>query len=1215
MSTRRPRVKAAVIFKPRRPQASANEKPIVTESNVEQKPLSGSSSQSSSVEPNNSNRDIEENESIVFETKPDVKPSLISEKTSENASPSHHVNKANQSHALDDVVDSLENKPPDASPSKVVSKPSPNLNAASTPFRRISAPPVNIVNRRKSLIAANDNNRTPSYGSSPKYMKSPSYSFVRDPMSAPKEPKSSANQSPLHPHSAKPSNNIDDEIFSPAPVENDECFKSPPFMSPIYTRRIDPSMSPFHDIYGDDFTKSPSSQMPNNTKIRQRIRPTPCFLASRRNSIQGSSGLGGASESEDEQNRRQRHYSTSSNHSSYNPSTTPQHQRNYFGLNKVPSRVRTESYSSTISDHIPFSKSKRSHRSEEYQRVANAKREFNQRLNGKPPDKSRLTMYDLIYYNPLTNPMSKPAGKGDKNGDNASVSSAKTSQSKSSGSVKSESSTGLGVKTEMGENTDGVTGPVPQLKLDANGEIILDEKSLVIETTGDKEAREILANSDVVYDDEFSGTSGFYKRQKRTRDWLPLETLKFYKSLQTIGTDFSCMLQLFPNRSRRDLKLKFKKEEKHNMALINKALMHPKEFNVDELKLQFDKEDYEIEQKKQEWAELRKKMTTERKVQINASRRRNPNRQISRSMRNLTDGDAIYENEFVALPPKSKKPNRKRKSTPELIDDAVLKNVPNVYDPLTLNHNNNHVENVDSLPHHTYATHKLPSFTEMISSRKTSEVQPNSSHESNSDTTPIVVTTDKEDRVSNLAVESNGTYAADEDSVHAIDLSMNSSSLVIHSENNSHENDAIDEHIANGDDDVPVVVENASIDQYIAKNPNLTYKGSGDIMNMDIIFENVSIEEDVTIGTTSVTNVASTDAPKVTETDETSNNMVKIDGIQYEIITLENSDKATCDEAKKDIDQLTSDKMEHLQTSEIVEEVVEDMVEVSTMGLIGEESYDDGGNYMYNSNEVVIMACSNLGDGVEIDGVETIEEITESSEIIVEHELPGDQSTDQTTVIVDECDNKSSIIVPLSNVDSTISTEENDTKSPNNHTIKVLKEETEQQSVATVKPIENKSATERKRRPKVVPVLANNKRSKRPSPNSTKMIDTIKIESVPSSEIQSDSRIIEQPSNLDPQQIEQTVHNDNEEQTTSNDQLDNHIQNTETDTENDNDADNQERNVMDSLVVVESQDPNDPSRTIHEVYVIDPETNEISDKPLDLEPHVIDSIRLSLSMA
>lgn len=53
------------------------------------------------------------------------------------------------------------------------------------------------------------------------------------------------------------------------------------------------------------------------------------------------------------------------------------------------------------------------------------------------------------------------------------------------------------------------------------------------------------------------------------------------------------------------------------MALINKALLHPKEFNVEELKFQFDKEDEEIETKKQEWTELRKRIVSERKYVSN----------------------------------------------------------------------------------------------------------------------------------------------------------------------------------------------------------------------------------------------------------------------------------------------------------------------------------------------------------------------------------------------------------------------------------------------------------------------------------------------------------------------------------------------------------------------------------------------------------------------
>lgn len=203
--------------------------------------------------------------------------------------------------------------------------------------------------------------------------------------------------------------------------------------------------------------------------------------------------------------RRQRHYSTSSNYSVYTQPNTPQPQRSMSG--KKISRIRTESICSNMSDTSSVRdfnmKQKRAMKSEELQRMSIAKREFNQKLSGKPPDKNRLTMYDLIYYNPTTNPMRKPGMKNETRGDSASVASVRTTLSR--GSVKSE----LSVKAERSEVTVEQNMPVPQLKLGPNGEIVLDEKSLIIETTGDKEAREALANSDVIYDDEFSGSKFF----------------------------------------------------------------------------------------------------------------------------------------------------------------------------------------------------------------------------------------------------------------------------------------------------------------------------------------------------------------------------------------------------------------------------------------------------------------------------------------------------------------------------------------------------------------------------------------------------------------------------------------------------------------------------------------------------------------------------------
>lgn len=106
-------------------------------------------------------------------------------------------------------------------------------------------------------------------------------------------------------------------------------------------------------------------------------------------------------------------------------------------------------------------------------------------------------MYDMIYYNPITNPLKNPAAKPNDLKDRRSSSAASSVHSAVSiRSIKSEAKTDDSIETEM---------PVPQLKLGPNGEIVLDEKSLVIETTGDKEARETLAHADIVYDDEFSG--------------------------------------------------------------------------------------------------------------------------------------------------------------------------------------------------------------------------------------------------------------------------------------------------------------------------------------------------------------------------------------------------------------------------------------------------------------------------------------------------------------------------------------------------------------------------------------------------------------------------------------------------------------------------------------------------------------------------------------
>lgn len=133
------------------------------------------------------------------------------------------------------------------------------------------------------------------------------------------------------------------------------------------------------------------------------------------------------------------------------------------------------------------------------------------------------------------------------------------------------------------ENVDEPTAmPVPQVKVGPDGQLIIDEQSLVIEQTGAKKGREALANSEVVVDEGRIG-NGFYKRPRKTKEWPKWETLRFYTALNTIGTDFLLMQSLFPNRTRQEIKLKFKKEEKANKPLVEKALKYHQEFDTDAL--------------------------------------------------------------------------------------------------------------------------------------------------------------------------------------------------------------------------------------------------------------------------------------------------------------------------------------------------------------------------------------------------------------------------------------------------------------------------------------------------------------------------------------------------------------------------------------------------------------------------------------------------------
>lgn len=277
---------------------------------------------------------------------------------------------------------------------------------------------------------------------------------------------------------------------------------------------------------------------------------------------------------------------------------------------KTYKRIKTESACSTISNSNENSVrlepelppktrdfntviQRKCRRTEQSNKMAEARRNFVNKFRNKEPDKHKLTMLDLIFYNPTTKPMSQKPER---------VNTSKSIEENTTAECDAES-----VESDEENNV-----PAPQIKIGANGEIVVDEQSLVIENKQTKKDRENLQNSEVI-DGDFDTGYGVYKRAKRSKDWSKEDTLFFYKALNTLGTDFSLMVQLFPGRSRRELKMKFKKEEKINHVLVDKALTRPLQFNIKELK-----EEVKMRQKMKELERIEKE---ERIKQLQAQKK------------------------------------------------------------------------------------------------------------------------------------------------------------------------------------------------------------------------------------------------------------------------------------------------------------------------------------------------------------------------------------------------------------------------------------------------------------------------------------------------------------------------------------------------------------------------------------------------------------------
>ncbi|ODV87027.1 hypothetical protein CANARDRAFT_16516, partial [[Candida] arabinofermentans NRRL YB-2248] len=124
-----------------------------------------------------------------------------------------------------------------------------------------------------------------------------------------------------------------------------------------------------------------------------------------------------------------------------------------------------------------------------------------------------------------------------------------------------------------------------QLQTDEQGNIVVNQESTVF----DRHNNDLQKNDSRIRETEniFENpiTSSSYSKRKFTEKWTNDETVEFYKALSDWGTDFTLISNLFPYRTRKEIKNKFLIEEKNNLHLVEMCLLKKQPIDIIEYSL------------------------------------------------------------------------------------------------------------------------------------------------------------------------------------------------------------------------------------------------------------------------------------------------------------------------------------------------------------------------------------------------------------------------------------------------------------------------------------------------------------------------------------------------------------------------------------------------------------------------------------------------------
>uniref|UniRef100_A0A3Q2QYB5 Zgc:162472 n=1 Tax=Fundulus heteroclitus TaxID=8078 RepID=A0A3Q2QYB5_FUNHE len=207
-------------------------------------------------------------------------------------------------------------------------------------------------------------------------------------------------------------------------------------------------------------------------------------------------------------------------------------------------------------------------------------------------DPAKMTMRDLIYYLPTTNPMMSsledpeaedetvipPLPRREEPKERQLVPEVPPVKVHSREEGDEEEEEGEEAADAEEDQEDSLM--VPQVKVAEDGSLIIDEESLTVEVQRAKGPNPA-SDRDPIFERGSTTTYSSFRRSTYVKPWTIEETDMFFLAVSMVGTDFSMICQLFPHRGRSEIKNKFKKEERENSWRIDKAFRERRKLDIE----------------------------------------------------------------------------------------------------------------------------------------------------------------------------------------------------------------------------------------------------------------------------------------------------------------------------------------------------------------------------------------------------------------------------------------------------------------------------------------------------------------------------------------------------------------------------------------------------------------------------------------------------------